>query len=79
MQVNRVSFQTNISLALLWILASMLAVPAVAKPQQAASPEIKKNRKQAYLRYIEAQRLKAIRTTKPLDLITIYKEIIHFV
>ncbi len=77
MQVNRVSFQTNISLALLWIFASMLAVQVVAQPQQAASPETKKNRKQAYLRYMEAQRLKAIRTTKPLDLITIYKEIIQ--
>ncbi|HEX4951722.1 MAG TPA: tetratricopeptide repeat protein [Blastocatellia bacterium] len=52
-------------------------------PKQAAvtplpeTAEAKRNRKQAYLRYIEAQRMKASRTTKPSDLVTIYKEIIQ--
>ncbi len=77
MQVNRVSIQINFSQTLLLVLASVLAVQALAKPQQAVSPETKKNRKQAYLRYIEAQRLKSLRTTKPLDLISIYKEIVQ--
>ena len=77
MQVNRISIQANISLALLWIFASMVTAQTLTKPQQGASPETSKNRKQAYLRYIEAQRLKSIRTTKPVELISIYKEIIQ--
>lgn len=48
-----------------------------AAKQPAESAEAKQNRKQAYLRYIEAQRLKAVRQPKWNDLITIYKEIIQ--
>lgn len=77
MQVNRVSIQIKIGQIFLLIVASMLAIQAVAKPQQAPSPEVKKNRKQAYLRYMEVQRLKSLRTTKPLELISAYKEIIQ--
>jgi tetratricopeptide (TPR) repeat protein len=47
-------------------------------PQQTESAEAKRNRKQAYLRYMEAQRL--LRTSRPPrfnDLVTLYKEIIQ--
>ena len=77
MQVNRISIQANLSLALLWILASVLSAQTLTKPLSATSPETIKNRKQAYLRYIEVQRLKSLRTTKPVDLISAYKEIIQ--
>ncbi len=77
MQVNRISIQVNISLVLLWIFASVVTAQTLTKPQQGVSPETSKNRKQAYLRYIEAQRLKSLRTTKPVDLISTYKEIIQ--
>lgn len=50
---------------------------SVAEAQKVESPEARQNRKQAYLRYIEAQRMKAARTTKVNDLITIYREIIQ--
>lgn len=49
----------------------------VAASQKVESVEVKQNRKQAYLRYIEAQRMKSLRTTKLGDLVTIYKEIIQ--
>ncbi len=48
-----------------------------ASAPTAESAEAKRNRKQAYLRYIEAQRMKASRTPKFGDLVTIYKEIIQ--
>ena len=41
------------------------------------SAEAKQNRRQAYLRYIEAQRMKAVRQPKWNDLIVLYKEIIQ--
>lgn len=50
---------------------------SVAEAQKVESPEARQNRKQAYLRYIEAQRMKAARTTKVNELITIYREIIQ--
>lgn len=55
--------------------------PASSTPppaqQRLETADAKQNRKQAYLRYIEAQRMKSLRTTKVSDLITIYKEIIQ--
>ena len=56
--------------------------PAPLKQTTASAPaaesaEAKRNRKQAYLRYIEVQRMKTSRTTKVSDLVTIYKEIIQ--
>lgn len=48
-----------------------------AQPSVPESAEAKQNRKQAYLRYIEAQRMKAVRQPKWSELITIYKEIIQ--
>ncbi len=51
--------------------------PPAAAPPQPESAEVKRNRKQAYLRYMEAQRMKTVRTTKLGDLVTIYKEIIQ--
>ncbi len=54
------------------------AVSTAASQQPAAeTPEARQNRKQAYLRYIEAQRLKAVRQPRYNDLIAIYKEIIQ--
>jgi tetratricopeptide (TPR) repeat protein len=41
------------------------------------SAEAKRNRKQAYVRYIEAQRLKAVRAPRWNELIAVYKEIIQ--
>ncbi len=69
------------SLTTVW--AGQAAQPS-ASPNQATtqmttpeSTETKRNRKQAYLRYIEAQRMKSARTTKLGELVTIYKEIIQ--
>ncbi len=73
MQVNRVSIQAKIILAMVCVFVFAL----IAQAQPAQTPEAKKNRKQAYLRYIEVQRLKAVRTTKPIELISAYKEIIQ--
>ena len=53
---------------------------AGAQPQTSAPPQTpaaKENRKRAYLRYIEAQRMKSLRTTKVEELVTVYKEIIQ--
>jgi tetratricopeptide (TPR) repeat protein len=51
---------------------------SASRPQSAPeSAEAKQNRKQAYLRYIEAQRLKATRQPKWNELIALYKEIIQ--
>ena len=50
---------------------------ATAAPQETEAAETKRNRKQAYLRYMEAQRMKTLRTTRLADLVTIYKEIIQ--
>jgi tetratricopeptide (TPR) repeat protein len=73
MQVNRISTQAKIIVGMLCVCAFVLTTQA----QPAATPEAKKNRKQAYLRYIEVQRMKSVRTTKPIDLISAYKEIIQ--
>jgi tetratricopeptide (TPR) repeat protein len=69
---------------------TLFSLPSAAAHHQASSPsptttpvqttesaETKRNRKQAYLRYIEAQRMKAVRAPKVNDLVTIYKEIIQ--
>lgn len=59
---------------------AQLSTPAtqnLAATSSNESAEAKRNRKQAYLRYIEAQRMKTSRTTKVSELVTIYKEIIQ--
>lgn len=45
--------------------------------QEAESAEAKRNRKQAYVRYLDAQRLKAVRSPRWSEVIAIYKEIIQ--
>ena len=70
-----------LSLTTVWAGQAALP-PAPLKQTTASAPaaesaEAKRNRKQAYLRYIEAQRMKTSRTTKVSDLVTIYKEIIQ--
>ena len=78
----------NIGLALLFFMATAQADTANlpqdqrtgAQPPTSAPPQTpaaKENRKRAYLRYIEAQRMKSLRTTKVDELVTIYKEIIQ--
>ncbi len=63
--------------------AKQAAQPSSPSPQNSTSASItesaeaKRNRKQAYLRYIEAQRMKTSQTTKVNELVTIYKEIIQ--
>lgn len=54
------------------------AFASAAKQQPPVeSAEAKQNRRQAYFRYLEAQRMKAVRQPRWTDLITIYKEIIQ--
>lgn len=73
----------SILFSLTTVFARQAAQPPAASKQATASApaaesgEAKRNRKQAYLRYIEAQRMKSARTTKLGDLVTIYKEIIQ--
>mgnify|MGYP000857565171 CR=1 FL=1 len=56
------------------VQAPATSTQASAKPE---TPEAKQNRKQAYLRYIEVQRMKAARPPKFADMVPIYKEIIQ--
>ncbi|MFN7930956.1 MAG: tetratricopeptide repeat protein [Blastocatellia bacterium] len=89
MNANRNHFTSRTGIILLgfFLLASVAAAQsstpstslrqAVSTAAQTESAEAKQNRKQAYVRYIEAQRLKAVRQPRWNDLIAIYKEIIQ--
>ena len=73
----------SLLLSLTTVWAGQAAQPPAPSNQKTAplptaeSAEAKRNRKQAYLRYIEAQRMKSLQPTKLGDLVTIYKEIIQ--
>jgi tetratricopeptide (TPR) repeat protein len=74
---------TTLLFSLTTVWAAQTTQPSAAPNQTtqttatSESAETKRNRKQAYLRYIEAQRMKSARPTKLSDLIAIYKEIIQ--
>ncbi len=66
------------ALSMVIINPAAFATPTpLVQTQPANQPDAKKNRMQAYLRYIEAQRMKSSRQTKVSDLLAVYKEIIQ--